>query len=120
MVNSAKKVFIVEDDEDLAFLLEMLLEEEGYQVVTSHFPNAQEVVSHNPDLVLVDLWFGEKKEGEGLVKAVCADRTCNPPIIMMSSDNDVAKVATQLNTAGYFIKPFDIDTLLRKVQKLLQ
>lgn len=120
MVNGTKKVHIVEDDGDLAFLLEMLLEEEGYEVTTSHFPDAQAVIDCEPDLLLVDLWFGEKREGEGLVKAVHAKCNSHLPIIMMSSDSDVAKVAQQLNTAGYVIKPFDIDTLLRKVQKLLQ
>lgn len=120
MVNDGKKVFIVEDDEDLVFLLEMLLEEEGYQVITSNYPDPTEVSTHDPDLLLVDLWFGERREGEYFVKDIHTQYNSHLPVILMSSDNEVAKIAQQLDTAGYVIKPFDVDNLLRKVQKVLQ
>ncbi|HEX7018123.1 MAG TPA: response regulator [Patescibacteria group bacterium] len=115
----AKKVFIVEDDGDLSLMLQMLLEEEGYHVITSNYPDTQEILAQKPDLLLVDLWFGEEKEGEQLVRELKSHLDGTLPIIMMSSDHEIVEIVRETRAEAYLIKPFDIEIFLKKVKSLV-
>jgi DNA-binding response OmpR family regulator len=114
-----KTVFIVEDDADLSLMLEMLLAEEGYQVITSNFPDKAQILAQKPDLLLVDLWFGEEKEGEKLVRELKATLDGTLPIVMMSSDHEIAEIVRETKAEAYLIKPFDIEVFLKKVKTLV-
>lgn len=110
-----KCVLIVEDNQDISFILDLVLKDAGYSTVTSH--DGEGIVSmveqSHPDLVLMDVQLG-KNDGRSLCKLIKADHA-GVPVILMSAHCNLAYRYKE-SDADYFIaKPFDIDFLVRTV-----
>ena len=89
----AKTVLVVEDDSNIAELLRLYLEKEGYHVVTA--ADGQKGVdlfrTAEPDLVLLDLML-PGLDGWGVCRAI--RQTSQTPIIMLTAKGEtVDKVA---------------------------
>lgn len=115
-----KKVMVIEDDEGVADVMKTILEMHGYNVVI--VPNAfivKDIKNDFPDLFLVDVWM---KECDG--REICrylktqAD-TKHIPVIMVSAARNLIKSAEQAGANDFLEKPFDIEDLIKKVQKLI-
>jgi len=118
------KVMIVDDEMSTVDLLKHRLECEGYQVLT--LLNAKEVISelHRflPDIIILDLVmpeFGGLDACEMLNKDPVGSST---PIIVVSGLNkDIdKKKAYVMGIQEYFVKPVDMDVLLRAVKKYIK
>ena len=113
-----KKIFIVEDDDGIRELLETLLEIHQYDVET--FGTARSfragIPGKEPDLFLLDIML---PDGNGL--NLCRDlksngETSDVPVVLMSAHADV----NHLEGADDFIpKPFDVEELLKRIEKQL-
>jgi DNA-binding response OmpR family regulator len=110
------KIYIVEDDNDISFILDYYLREEGFNVsvfgTVGEFKKA--IKTAVPDLFLLDVRL---PDGDGIT--VCNQVKSDPktswlPVIMMS-----AHLADQYNIgcpAEEFIpKPFDLEKLLTRI-----
>ena len=89
----AKTVLVVEDDSNIAELLRLYLEKEGYRVVTAADGNrgVELFRSTEPDLVLLDLML-PGLDGWGVCRAI--RQTAQTPIIMLTAKGEtVDKVA---------------------------
>lgn len=117
-----KKILILDDNSDILEILTILLMEVGYEIKCLGVADKifEEIKEFKPDLILLDVMLANI---DGLV--VCRDikeniLTSSLPVILMSGKQDLAKY---LNIQGgpddYLEKPFDIDILLRKVEKHL-
>jgi CheY-like chemotaxis protein len=64
-----------------------------------------------PELVLLDIRM-PVMSGPDLVRALRLDtRTATLPIVLISADRDLPRVAEQLDVQGFLAKPFDLDRL---------
>lgn len=104
------KIFVVEDDVNVAVVLEARLESFGYSVcgIAHTGPKAiQGTENHHPDLVLMDIML----EGDmnGIEAAEKIGETSDVPIIFISCLNDTAVLdrAIKTNPSGYLVKPYD-------------
>lgn len=118
--NHSKRILIVEDAEDIQFLLTQLLEAEGYQV--DYVANGQEAIEfltsseHLPGLILLDLMmpvmngyqFREAQEKEAKFASI--------PVLMMTAAGDIQSKSMKAGAKGFLKKPFvDISTILETV-----
>ncbi|RZM10943.1 MAG: response regulator [Pedobacter sp.] len=112
------KIFVLEDDKDIREVVQMILELEGYKVVS--FSNVHDFMNRKsgevPDLFLLDVMLpdgsgievcGELKSQSDLSKA---------PIIIMSAHASLDEVTSLCKAEGFIQKPFDIDAFLGKVR----
>jgi DNA-binding response OmpR family regulator len=114
---------VVEDDLELVELLKFNLTKAGFQVgvATDGAKALQQVRSHPPDLVLLDLMLPEL---DGL--AVCEilrreDATRSLPVIILTAiSSQLGRVAgLGAGANDYITKPFSVKDLLERIQTVL-
>jgi DNA-binding response OmpR family regulator len=116
MTNDKYVILCVDDDPDVLFSLKIVLESDGYVVVTAVDGKAgvQAFRESRPDLVLLDLMMEEIDAGTRALKEMQAiDRKV--PVYLLSSTGDYLQGATdtnELGLAGVFQKPVDPKILL--------
>jgi signal transduction histidine kinase/CheY-like chemotaxis protein len=119
--NRSLSVLMAEDDEDIAFLVTLLLEEQGVKVV--HVANgalAVDRLQHEDfDLVLMDLHM-PVLNGYDAVSQIRGAGNTTPIVIMTASAIEADKGrAQELGCDGYLVKPVDIADLLNIAQQLV-
>lgn len=118
-VSAARKTILVVDDEDaLVRVLALVLEEEGYRVVTARNGRlALEAFGrHGADLVVTDFMMPEI-DGRELLATLLEMRPRLPVVIMSSLDADIVNRACS-GHAHFFRKPFDVPEFLRQIAHL--
>ncbi|MBR5792549.1 MAG: response regulator transcription factor [Ruminiclostridium sp.] len=117
----ARKVLIVEDDNNIAELVNLYLKKEGYEtMVADDGGKALEFYrAFRPDLVLLDIMLPVM---DGW--SVCAKirETDSTPIIMLTAKGEtIDKVAgLEMGADDYMVKPFEMKELLARVHAVLR
>ena len=120
---TAECILVVDDEPDIRRLVQEILEDEQYQVVTAqNAAAAREAYSDlNPDLVLLDIWMPDT-DGISLLKEWSQTGKPHVPIVMMSGHGtvDTAVEATRFGACDFIEKPLSIGKLLVTVERALQ
>ena len=117
----AVSVLIAEDDHNIAELLQMYLEKEGYAVTvaTDGGQGLAKFRAIKPDLVLLDVMM-PVMDGWAVCKAIRAES--QTPIIMLTAKGEtIDKVAgLEMGADDYIVKPFEMKELLARVHAVLR
>lgn len=117
----AMSVLVVEDDHNIAELLQMYLEKEGYAVTVAYDGGAGLAKYHaiNPDLVLLDVMM-PVMDGWAVCKAIRAES--QTPIIMLTAKGETADKVTGLKAGAddYITKPFEMREVLARIEAVLR
>lgn len=108
------KVAVIEDDENLRFLVVHRLKTEGYKVIeASEGETAEELImAEQPDIVLLD-WMLPNKPGSEVCQNVRKHGFNNIIIMMTAKAQDVDKIdAYNFGVSDYVTKPFNMDVLV--------
>ncbi len=120
---SQAKVLVVDDEPDICQLVQEILEDEGFRVVTaSSGAQARRCwQEEHPDLVLLDIWMPDV-DGVSLLKEWVSSGAAPCPVIMMSGHGTVetAVEATRLGAFDYLEKPLSMAKLLSTVERALE
>jgi len=119
----AKRILVIDDEEDLLTTLKYRLESEGYEVATLSDPVETEnyIEKFHPELLIIDVFMPERSgfniledfEEKGVYKDL-------PKIFLTSLDDNVEKmVAKECGVSRYITKPFDQVELLNNVKAVL-
>jgi two-component system phosphate regulon response regulator PhoB len=121
----AKKILVIEDDKDIRDSIVYVLEEEGYEVISSE--NSRVLKSlHDikPDMLLLDNWLTEWKSdanGEQISRELKSNpATSHIPIIIISAVSNIKEIAEAGMANDYLRKPFDLSALTDIVRKHLK
>lgn len=121
MQSKRRKLLVVDDEPDILEFLQVILEEEGYEVFTSTKGEYLEQL-HNgglPDLILLDVLLSGK-DGRDIVKYLKGqDETKAIPVIMFSAHPSAEQTARTAGADDFLAKPFNIDELLLRIAKYL-
>ena len=117
----AVSVLIVEDDRNIAELLQMYLEKEGY-AVTVAADGGQGLTkfrSIQPDLVLLDVMM-PVMDGWTVCKSIRAES--QTPIIMLTAKGETDDKVMGLKTGAddYITKPFEMKEVLARIEAVLR
>ncbi len=114
-----KKVLVVDDNHEILNVIELILQDEGYDVkcVDSGKDLRNTVISDKPDLILLDIMLGEYN-GLELCKQLKSDpQTFNVPVIMISASHNADRI--NCGAEDFIAKPFEINHLINKVASLV-
>jgi two-component system alkaline phosphatase synthesis response regulator PhoP len=112
------KILIVEDDENLRFLVVHRLEAEGYDVLEVGDGELAEhsIMSEKPDIVLLD-WMLPGKQGSDICQDVRKLGYEGLIIMMTAKAQDVDKIdAYNFGISDYVTKPFNMDVLIAMLE----
>ena len=117
----AKSILLVEDDNNIAELLRLYLEKEGYQVTHAADGGAglETFRRIHPDLVLLDLML-PVLDGKEVCRAIRQES--DAPIIMLTAKGELGdKVeGLKLGADDYITKPFEMKEVLARIEAVLR
>ena len=117
----AKSILIVEDDNNIADLLRLYLEKEGYQA-TIAADGTQGIDLYRklrPDLVLLDVMM-PGVDGWGVLRAIRQDS--QTPVIMLTAKGETTDKVSSLKQGAddYITKPFEMKEVLARIEAVLR
>jgi DNA-binding response OmpR family regulator len=116
--SSKPKVFIADDDPGILESTSLILESEGYEVITSpDGETVKKVKQYKPDVVLLDIWLSGINGGDIAKKLKAARTTSAIPLIIFSANRDIEKIAKEVKADDFLIKPFNLPDLLSTIGK---
>jgi CheY-like chemotaxis protein len=120
--NGSPRILIVEDEAILAMSLQDKLSDLGYgmPVAVDSGEQAVQVASeYHPDLVLMDIKLNGRIDGVEAARQIRSE--VEIPVIFMSAYSDVDTVQLALLTcsAGYLVKPVQLESLIRVIDQAL-
>ena len=115
-----KKILVADDDTGIVDAMQILLEDEGYDVITTlDGEKVMGLYEQKPDLVFLDIWMSGVN-GKSICRLLKAnEKTKNVPVIMFSANRDTGDIAADCGADGYLAKPFEIRELLDLVKKYI-
>jgi DNA-binding response OmpR family regulator len=117
----AVSVLIVEDDRNIAELLQMYLEKEGYAVTIADDggKGLEKFRAIKPDLVLLDVMM-PVMDGWTLCRTIRAES--QTPVIMLTAKSETDDKVTGLRSGAddYITKPFEMKEVLARIEAVLR
>ena len=115
------KVLVVDDEPPIRKLLRMGLSTQGYEILEASNGKASlDLLSQNPDLVILDLGLPDM-QGLELLRMIRARNEAVPIVVLSSRGDEVGKVqALDLGADDYITKPFGMDELLARMRAALR
>ena len=125
------KILVIDDDPDILDALTMILEAEGYEVVTARdgIEGLANLRAEKPDLIILDLLM-PKMDGFAVCKELQDPRWSkyrDIPILILTSVREEAsrrryelETGLQLDVDDYVEKPISPDIMLERVEKLIK
>jgi two-component system, OmpR family, alkaline phosphatase synthesis response regulator PhoP len=114
-------VMIVDDDDDLLFVLEFQLKKQGYKVYTNHGGEQliTQLATQPVDVVLLDLSMN-MINGRELCMQIKKDKTLSrAKVLIMSGNHDIEKVAGDCGADGFVAKPLSFPEVLAALNTYL-
>ncbi len=113
------RVLVVDDNFDNAFLLQTLLEAEGYSVEVAHSGTEalQQMTTAPPDLVLLDVMMPEM-DGLKVVRKIRGNRRlrATPVILITAYDEPFVEYGWKLGADDFIRKPIDPNQLMQRIR----
>jgi CheY-like chemotaxis protein len=114
-------ILVVDDDPIIADILRNVLEDEGFRVVTARdgMEGLARLADTRPDLVLCDVMM-PGLDGRDVYRRMQATPTYRsiPVVLMSAAARPIG--GGDPRRLGFLVKPFEIDTLLALIARLLQ
>ena len=123
-MGEAKKILIVDDEQDIVETLKFMLEAEGYECFCAYdgengLTLAKEII---PDLMILDIMM-PKINGYKISRLLKYDTKYKDiPIIMVTarSQEEDKLIGQETGVNEYITKPFELDDIIKKVKEYLE
>ena len=123
-MSEAKKILIVDDEQDIVETLKFMLEAEGYECFCAYdgengLTLAKEII---PDLMILDVMM-PKINGYKISRLLKYDTKYKDiPIIMVTarSQEEDKLIEQETGVNEYITKPFELDDIIKKVKEYLE
>lgn len=121
MINSSRKVAIVEDDILFLLVLERLVQKFGYEIAgtASTGEDAYRMIQlHKPDIILMDINLEDDIKGTEVVEMIRKDGN-ETPVIFISGEKKPSETLkiNLLGNTDFLLKPIESDVLELALQK---
>jgi CheY-like chemotaxis protein len=111
------RILVIDDDPAIIEVLEIVLQDEGYEVQGDDGTTIGKSLSWQPDVILLDVWMRgvDGRQIAGRIK----NQGWPSKIILMSAHSDAAKTAAETEADAFIAKPFELDELVELIKQQL-
>lgn len=117
-----QRILVIEDEENIARVLQLELQFEGYEVEVAH-TGSEGLIKYREgqyDLILLD-WMLPEMNGLDVLKRIRTTPQMMPVIMLTAKGTVEDKVkALDLGANDYVTKPFEIDELLARIRAAIR
>jgi DNA-binding response OmpR family regulator len=118
----ARSVLVVEDSEVIRRVMSLILEGEGYAVFEC--PAGRDAIALarrvNPDVITLDLSLPDLDGRDLLRELRQTDDLAQVPVVILSAFADTLSAGERRQAADVIVKPFDLDDLLRRLDRVVR
>ena len=119
-----RRVLVVDDDSQNAYLVRFILEKRGYEVAVVHDGEAavDAVTTFGPDLVLMDMLLPKMSGQEATRRIKRSPDSASLPVVALTAFSMKGDRERILDSGcdGYMSKPIDPDTFVEDMERYLQ
>ena len=114
-------ILVVDDDDDILFLMKQTLQSHGYNTTISpNGENIMDILTHSPpDMILLDIQMKGIDGGTVCQLIKTNASTADIPLLMFSSNEDIAIITKQCGADGYIKKPFEAEKFNEAIEHVL-
>jgi two-component system response regulator VicR len=121
----ANKIMVVDDEPDVVDLVKLVLESDGFDVVTAYSGKEalDKIVQQMPDLVLLDIMMPQMDGWEVYSRIKAHPKTKDIPVAMLTAKSQSIDKMIGLHVVkvdDYITKPFGRSELLERVKRILK
>jgi two-component system response regulator VicR len=121
----ANKIMVVDDEPDVVDLVKLVLESDGFDVVTAYSGKEalEKIVKDMPDLVLLDIMMPGMDGWEVYSRIRANPKTKDIPVAMLTAKSQSIDKMIGLHVVkvnDYITKPFGRSELLERVKRILK
>lgn len=115
-----KKILAIDDEEDIRFILQEELTDEGYEVLTLGDPTKalDEIASFKPDLVLLDIKMPQMSGIELL--GMIRDKYYDLPVILLTAYSSFKRDIASAASDQYVVKSGDLTELKKRIERIFK
>jgi len=112
-------VLIVDDEPAVLDATEILLELEGFKVLTasSGIEALECIIDRSPDIIVTDYHLRSGETGAEVIRSIRDQIGRDIPVIVVSGDTSDALALKHLDDIGFLAKPVDTDELLSEINR---
>ncbi|MDO8965041.1 PleD family two-component system response regulator [Algoriphagus sp.] len=116
------KVLVVDDDQEIGFMLKLILEHRGFSVtVLERAENLEEIILRdNFDLIVLDMLIAGTKGTDVCTVLKSHPKIKSIPILMITAFPDSEKICLEAGADEFLSKPFEIKDLISKINLLAE
>ncbi|UKT64911.1 response regulator [Pedobacter mucosus] len=115
------KIVYIEDDPDLANVIEMALSENYDLLILYDAKNiVEKILSFMPDLILIDNYIGVTQASEVIAEIKTAKSLAHIPFVLCSGHADIKTIAINISASAYLEKPFALKDLYNTIETVLE
>lgn len=93
---------IIENDQDIRFIIEYILEEEGFTTLTMPEPDdLSAIIPFGPDVILLDEFINNKPGHRLCRKIKQVRKLAAVPVIILSTANDIEPIVAECDANDY-------------------
>lgn len=116
-----QKILIVDDDKCIVEITKVVLEINGYEVLSAF--DGEEALAKTmheiPDLIILDLLMPKMDGWEAYNQLKKYSKTAHIPIIIISALDKDTEMNKEMDVEGYLEKPFETNELVEKINNIL-
>jgi len=119
---AGKRILLVEDDDDIADLLDLHLSDEGHRVeiVDDGDKGLERALNEDHDLIILDIML-PGTDGFDICRRLRQEKNPTPILMVTAKTEEVDKVlGLELGADDYITKPFSIREVLARVKALFR
>ena len=121
----ANKIMVVDDEPDVVDLVKLVLESDGFKVVTAYSGKEalEKIGKEMPDLVLLDIMMPQMDGWEVYSRIRANPKTKDIPVAMLTAKSQSIDKMIGLHVVqvdDYITKPFGRSELLERVKRILK
>ena len=121
MTNKKYHILVIDDNEDILFMIKTMLEMKGYEITAKDNPDNIESIIEvvNPNVILMDMLLSGS-DGREICRGIKKNQLiAHIPIIMISALPD-ADISCKDAGSDYFLgKPFEMNDLFQTITNAL-